>query len=88
LTAESFYFNFERLLLLPLKDNEAKNEPSCRALLTKNILKESKIWVASGSIFYLPLSVTAGSQYFDILRTNNSTKTQQNFFQACLLTRG
>jgi hypothetical protein len=38
---------------------------TCRALLTKNILKESKIWVAKGSIF-------------NILSTNNSTKIRQN----------
>jgi hypothetical protein len=34
---------------------------ACRALLTKNILKELKIWVAEGSILDFPLSVTAGS---------------------------
>jgi hypothetical protein len=50
----------------------------CKALLTKNILKESKIWVAYGSIFDSPVSVTAGSQYFDILSIDVSTKIQQN----------
>ncbi len=55
-----------------------KNNHECRALLTKNILKESKIWVAEGSILDFPLSVTAGSWYIDILSTNNSTKIWQN----------
>jgi hypothetical protein len=50
---------------------------TCKALLTKNILKESKTWVAQGTIIDPPVSVTAGSQYFDILSTNISTKIRQ-----------
>ncbi len=49
----------------------------CRVLLTKKILKESKIWVVEGSIFDSPLSMTVGSCFFDNFSTNISTKIQQ-----------
>jgi hypothetical protein len=77
LTAESY---FKKLWRTPpsFKGTMKQKMDTCRALLTKNILKDSKIWVAYGWIFGSPLSVTAGSQYFDILSKNNSTKIWQN----------
>ncbi len=46
---------------------------ACITLLTKNILKESKIWVAEGSLLD-----SGSSQCFDILSTNNSMKIVHN----------
>jgi hypothetical protein len=75
----------EGSLLTILKDSPAckvtlkhKFDSACRALLTKNIIKESKIWVEEGSTFYSPLSMIAGSQLLGISKTKYSTKIEKN----------
>jgi hypothetical protein len=74
----------EGSLLTILKDSPAckvtlkhKFDSACRALLTKNIIKESKIWVEEGSTFYFPLSMIAGSQLLGISNTKYSTKIEK-----------
>jgi hypothetical protein len=49
----------------------------CRVLLIKSISKELKIRVTSGSVFDSLLSLTAESQFFGNLSTNNSIKIRQ-----------
>ncbi len=76
----------EGSLLTILKDSPAfkvtlkhKIDYACRALLTKNIRKESKIWVAEGSTFYSPLSMIAGSQFLGSSNTKYSMKIGKKF---------
>jgi hypothetical protein len=52
---------------------------ACGALLNRKILKVSKMGLSKVSFFYLPLSLTnSGESIFDILKTNNFTKTWRN----------
>ncbi len=49
-----------------------------RVLLTRNMKKNYKRWVASGSVFHSLLSFIGMSQFLGILNTNNFTKILQN----------
>jgi hypothetical protein len=77
MTAGVFFNNFEGLPL-PLKTLKQKIDYARLALLTRNILKESKIGVAYGTIFDSLLSMIAGSRFLGTSNTKISAKIRQN----------